>query len=253
MGRGRAARRVVPLPSRPVALGPVGAAVAAGATVQRITGLGFSLVCAPFLILDRGPLEGVRLVNVLALLTGATILVSVHPHVRWGDVLRLLGPALVVAPAAGWAARRTDADGLSVVIGVLILASVGALASGLRVRAVHGRAGAAVAGALSAAMNTTAGVGGPTVAMYAVNAGWDHDELRGTLAAYFLGLNLVSIASIGPPHHAVPALPVLGLVAVIGVVLGTVLAPRVPAARLRLVVLVVAAAGGLAAIAAGLT
>ena len=229
-----------------------GVAVASGAAVQRITGLGFSLVCVPFLAVALGPLEGVRLVNVLACVVGVGVLFRAHVHTRWRDVLRFLLPALVVGPVAGQLARRADPPVLSVVVGAVTLACVLLLASGLRVRALHGTAGAVAAGSASAAMNTMAGVGGPTIAMFGINAGWEHEEMRGTMAAYFLGLNVVSIASLGPPTDPVPNLPVLGCVALLGVVLGSVAAPRVPAHRLRTLVLVVAAIGSVVAIVKGL-
>jgi len=229
-----------------------GLAVASGGVVQRVTGLGFSLVCVPFLVVLRGPLEGVRLVNVLACVVGAGVLVQAHVHIRWRDVLLLLVPAVVVGPVAGQIARRADPDLLSVLIGVVTLATVAVLASGIRVRGLHGPVGATVAGGVSAAMNTMSGVGGPTVAMFGLNAGWEHDELRGTLAAYFLGLNAVSIASLGLPRDPWPILPALGAAALAGVLVGGPLASRLPVRWLRNLVLVVAAAGSLTAIANGI-
>jgi uncharacterized membrane protein YfcA len=206
----------------------------------------------PFLVLVRGPLEGVRLVNVLACVVGAGVIARAHVHVRWRDVALLMAPALVVGPIAGAFARHADSRVLSVIIGVVTLASVLALASGVRVQALHGPVGEVAAGGISAAMNTMAGVGGPTIAMYGLNAGWEHDEMRGTMAAYFLGLNVVSIASLGLPRDPIPVAPILAVAALAGVAAGSVLAPRIPAAWLRSLVLVVAAAGGVTAIIKGL-
>jgi hypothetical protein len=41
--------------------------VVAGALTQRVTGVGFALVCAPLLVLIAGPFEGVVLANLLSL------------------------------------------------------------------------------------------------------------------------------------------------------------------------------------------
>ena len=112
-----------------------GVAVASGGVVQRITGLGFSLLCVPFLVILRGPLEGVRLVNVLACVVGIAVTARAHMHVRWPDVLRFTVPALIVGPVAGQLARHADPDVLSVAIGLVTLTSVILLASGLRVKA----------------------------------------------------------------------------------------------------------------------
>ena len=40
------------------------AAVLIGSSMQRITGMGFALVAAPFLVLLLGPIDGVIVVNV---------------------------------------------------------------------------------------------------------------------------------------------------------------------------------------------
>jgi len=229
-----------------------GVAVGSGAAVQRISGLGFSLVCAPFLILAEGPLEGVRLANVLAAALGCWMLGVCWRHARWKDAGMLLLPALVVGPIVGIVARRADPSVLGLVAGIACLVAVAVVASGVRVSALHGRGGAIVAGSVSAAMNVAAGIGGPPVALYGVNADWDPDELRGTLQAFFFGLNLVSIASLGLPRVGATSIGV-GLASVaVGVVVGSLLAGHVPDRAVRSAVLVIAAVGALVAIATNL-
>jgi uncharacterized protein len=54
------------------------AAVSVGAGTQRITGLGFALVAAPFLVLLLGPFTGVLVVNVLGVAASVLVLVQVR-------------------------------------------------------------------------------------------------------------------------------------------------------------------------------
>jgi len=57
--------------------GLVLAAVVMGAGMQRITGMGFALVAAPFLVLLLGPVEGVVLVNLCGAVTAGAIIFRV--------------------------------------------------------------------------------------------------------------------------------------------------------------------------------
>ena len=57
------------------------AAVALGAGTQRITGLGFALVSAPFLVLLLGPFAGVFVVNVLGVAASVLVLAQVRRDV----------------------------------------------------------------------------------------------------------------------------------------------------------------------------
>jgi uncharacterized membrane protein YfcA len=142
---------------------------------------------------------------------------------------------------------------LSVAAGCITLLSVAALASGLRVRQLRGRAGAVIAGCVSATMNVIGGLSGPAVAMYGVNAEWEPDRMRGTFQLYFLALNVVAVIALGPLRiGATRALVLLAAIAV-GFGTGHLLGRRMPAETVRRLVLLVAAGGGVAAIIRGLT
>jgi len=219
-------------------------AVAAGAVAQAVTGLGFSLVSAPFLVASLGRAEGVRLNLLLSAVLNLVLLAGERRHARWSLVWVLLVPAAIVTPAWAWLFHRIDGRALAIAAGVVTIAGAGALAAGARVPRAGGRAGAAAAGTVSAALNVLAGIGGPPIAMYAVNADWPSTSVRPTLQAYFLGLNAIGIAVLGLPHLS--GWPWVGLLA--GWIAGLVVARRVPDTAARRLVLLVAAAGGVAAI-----
>ena len=223
-------------------------AVAAGALAQWVTGIGFALVCAPFLIALLGPEEGVRAAVVLGIPLNITMLVASRRDLKAGDALLLLVPAALVMPLAGAAVRRTNSTALSLAAGVLTIVAAGLLATGRRAARIHGRAGAIGAAIVSAAMNAIAAIGGPAVALYSINAGWRPEAARATLQAYFLGLNVITLVVLG---FAWPALPlVIGLV--LGLAAGALVAGHVPVEAARIATLAVAAAGGCAAIARAL-
>lgn len=224
-----------------------GLAVGAGAAIQRVTGLGFSLVCAPALIAAEGALPGVRLVNVLALVMNLVLLVRLRGDVRWRDGLRVLVPAAVLAVPAGILARRLDPSLLTVLAGVTSLVAVATVATGRRFRL-----GAVAAGALAGVGNVVAGVGGPAVAAYALGEGWPPRQIRASLQAIFAGLNVVSIAALGPP--SISGLRAAALLAALlgGLLLGDVLGHFATEAAVHRGMIIAAVAGSLAAIARGL-
>jgi uncharacterized protein len=243
---------VTPLPLAGAAAVAVSVAVLGGALAQAITGFGFSLVCAPVLVVALGAGAGVRLVNILAIFVNVLLLWRERSGIRLADSARLLGPAAVATPVAAWVVHRTEPAVLSVVAGVLIAASAWALASGLRAARLRGAGGAAIAGVISAVMNTAGGVGGPAAAMYATNAGWPPASLRPTLQVYFLGLNVVTVIALGPVRPTTGVAGALLVALVVGLVAGSRLADRLAVTSIKWAILALSFAGGLVAIGRGL-
>jgi uncharacterized protein len=219
-------------------------AVAAGAFAHAVTGLGFSLVAAPFLVVALGQRDGVPTAMLLSLALNIVVLVRERNEVLLRESSWLLVPAVLVTPPLAWLSHRVDADGLAVAAGVITIVAALLLASGFRWARAEGRPWAVGAGVASAAMNVVASISGPAVALYALNARWRPAALRGTLQVYFLALNLAGLASLGLPPA--PVLPAVGLV--IGFVLGTLVTGRVPEQAARFAVLSLATAGGFVAI-----
>ena len=210
-------------------------------------------MAVPFLTVAIGASAAVPTVNLLA--GGLNIVMLNHERhaARWRDALRLFIPAAIVIPFVAFGVRRLSSDALSIITGVMILAGTVVLAKGLRAPRLAGRRGAAIAGSLSGAANVSAGVGGPIAAMYAINADWPAAAYRPTLQAYFLGINIVSVASRGLPslHH--PALFVAMVASgVVGWLVGRRVATRVDHQFVRNLTLAVAAIGGTVAILRGL-
>lgn len=219
-------------------------ATAAGVAVQRISGMGLSLVAVPLLAIAVGPLDAIRIALLLGLPVYLSTALTARGSVRWGDVLRLGVPALALTPLLAVVVRDVPQRPMVIVAAVTCLAAVAVLATGVTARALAGAPGAIGAGVLSAAMNVTAGIAGPPAAMYGVNAGWGAEEARGTLSAYFFLLSLVAVPSLGLPSTPAGAGVVVLAAALGGHLLGRLLARRVTDRRARAVVLVLSAAGG---------
>jgi uncharacterized membrane protein YfcA len=219
--------------------------VAVGAIAQATTGFGFSLVSAPFLIAAYGAPLGVQLNLVLAVAINIGLLV---PRARTADVhhaLVLLVPAALATVAVGAAIRNVDHGPLTIVAGIVCLAGTAALASGTTFRRLEGRVATAAVGAASGAMNVTAGIGGPPIALFAVNAGWSPEIARPTMQLFFLGINAVALTTLGMPDE----LPLGSVAAVaIGLLVGRLALQRVPDGGIKRLTLALAAIGSVLAI-----
>ena len=230
-----------------VHLAVAAAAVGAGAVAQAVTGFGFSLVSAPLVVAAGAAPRGVEWNLVLSAGLNLALLARGWRLVRWAEVGRLLVPAVAATAGVGYVARHADHHVLTVAAGSLCLVATALAASGWRRRRPPGGAGAVAAGGISGAMNVVAGIGGPPVVVYGLTAGWPADVARPTLQAFFFGINAVAIPALGVT--SVP--PVLPVALIGGLLVGVSVARRLSEPTVRSAVLVIAAAGSVAAVLRG--
>ncbi len=220
----------------------------AGGFAQGIVGFGYSLVSVPVQVLLFGPTNGVRLTNQLAILANLSMLSREREHIHWGEAMRLLVPGLVALPFAAWLAHHASATALGAIAGTVTVVCVVILAKGYRAARLRGPGGAIAAGALSATMNTLAAVGGPAVAMYAVNSEWPTNQMRATFQVLFVAQNVLAVVArgaFGVPWWFGVA---LGTAVIVGTNAGLRVVGHLSESLVRRAVFVVAGAGGVAAI-----
>ncbi|HVB05152.1 MAG TPA: sulfite exporter TauE/SafE family protein [Acidimicrobiales bacterium] len=223
--------------------------VGVGAAVQAMTGFGFSLVSAPFLIASYHAPLGIEINLVLSVALNVILLARGHHLVTRRAAGALFVPAALATVAIGLVLRASAGAAWTIAAGALCLAGTLVVWSGISFPRLRGPLATVVVGGLSGAMNVTTGVGGPPVVLFAVNARWEPATSRATMQAYFLGVNAVGLAILGPPAEL--PLPLLAAV-VVGAPLGLALAGRLSVARVRTASLALAALGSLLAIARAL-
>ncbi|NIK61667.1 TSUP family transporter [Kribbella shirazensis] len=224
----------------------LGGVVLVGALVQWLTGMGFALVAVPALVIVLGPVDGVTFANCAAGVVSVLGLARGWRQVR----LRAMGPLLVAAactaPVGAWFSRALPGPVLLVVMGALVTVTATLLLTGLRVPALKGLAGALTAGATGGFMNTAAGLGGPPMSLYAVNANWTIREFVPNALFYGAVVNAFSLVTRGVPPLADREWGVAGLGLLSGAAIGALLAGRIPDRTARFLVLLLAIGGGVA-------
>ncbi|MFF1882931.1 sulfite exporter TauE/SafE family protein [Pseudarthrobacter sp. NPDC058196] len=232
-------------------------AVVMGAGMQRITGMGFALVAAPFLVLLLGPVEGVVLVNVCGAVTAGAIIFRVLRDIDWKRYVFLAAAALLGIIPAAFLIRLIPAPVLEISIGVLLAAGLTVLLALKSATLPSRRRYLLAAGGLSGFMNTAAGVGGPAVSMYSIATKWQHRSFAATMQPYFFTIgtfSLVSKAITAPTTFPVMPLAMWGAVAaacLAGLVLGDVASKFVPARAAQKLLVVLAYLGAAATIIRG--
>ncbi|MFJ3667662.1 sulfite exporter TauE/SafE family protein [Streptomyces sp. NPDC090106] len=228
------------------------AIVLLGSSVQWLTGMGFALVSVPALILLLGPAQGVVLANCAS---GAICLVGLASGwrlVRPAAMLPLCAAAACTVPAGAWTTRHLPQAWLLLLMGGLVTCAVLLVMRGLRVPALGGTKGAVAAGATGGFMNAAAGVGGPPVSLYALNAGWTVREFVPNAMFYGVFVNVFSVAANGLPQLSPPRWVAVLAAMSVGGLIGRALASRVPERRARTLVLLLALTGGITTLGKGL-
>ncbi|MEE2636434.1 MAG: TSUP family transporter [Acidobacteriota bacterium] len=162
-----------------------------GFTLQGSVGFGMGLLCSPtFLLIDARLVPGPVLTSTLVF----TTLLALREHegidlggLRWAVGGRVLG----TVPAA-WLLVVLPSEGLTLLLGLVVLVAVALSISGLRVRPRP--SALVVGGVLSGLMGTIAAIGGPPLALLYQHA--PGPRVRGTLSGLFLPGTVVSIVSL---------------------------------------------------------
>lgn len=222
--------------------------VVLGAAVQATIGFGASLVSIPLLLLVNpalvpGPAAVAGLtVNLIGMRAGAAD--ADWRGVRWASVG--LVPGTLVA---AWALARFSGDAIGVLSATAVLAAVGVSALGMR--PAGERRVLLAAGVFSGYLNTTAGVGGPPLALAYQDA--PAKVLRATLPSVFVIATVLTMAILMETGHLDAVDWRIGLLLAPGGAIGywaaRSWAGRVDGSRLHGAVLAVSALSALAALA----
>ncbi|WP_426570906.1 sulfite exporter TauE/SafE family protein [Aquihabitans sp. McL0605] len=222
--------------------------VTLGAAVQSSIGFGASLVSIPLLLLINpvlvpGPaLVAGLTVNLIGM--GAGLEHTDWRGARWAVVGLLPGTAV-----AALVLSRFTGTSIAILSALAVLAAVGVSAAGLQPGA--GRRTLLGAGFFSGYLNTTAGVGGPPMALAYQDA--PAKTLRATLPVVFLAATVLTMVALARTGHLDAVDWRIGLILAPGGAIGYAatrgIAHRIDGDRLRSAVLVISAVSALAALA----
>lgn len=230
-------------------------AVLLGCLMQRTSGMGVGLIVSPVLVLLLGPVAGVLLANVTAVVSAALMTIAVRSNIDWKRYAQTAPVVIIGSIPAVLLIGSVDAGWLEMIIGIVLLIAVGGTTLLPSLPQMPLIPAGITAGIFGGFLNTAVGVASPAYLIYAQVTSWEHKPFAATLQPLFFTMGVVSIivkTAFGLSSSIVmPPWPLLIGVAVavpIGVFLAGKLAPKVPvtaAHRLAVAVVIVGAAATL--------
>lgn len=241
-----------------MSLAIVGFVVLVGAFLQRVSGMGMGLVAGPVLAVILGPVEGILVVNAIAVVNAVATTLTVREHVNWKNFAMISSVLIIGVIPGAWLVSRASGGWLQILVGVLLLIALAVTTFGKKyIPQVHGVVPMAIAGALGGFMNTLAGIAGPAITVYAQAARWDQRMYAATLQPIFFVAGLLSfgakvIAGAGDLTVINPWIWPVALVALsLGIFLGVRADQHTSRSVARNIALSLATLGGITAIIRG--
>src|SRR5690625_1525507 len=115
--------------------------------LQRITGLGFAMLTAPFAVVALGTHQGIMLTTVLAVIASLLMLPGMWRDIDWRRVAWIGIPAAVSVPPAAWIGSMIDTSIVYLLVGALVILGLGAaLLMQVTAKPATGRSAKIVAG-----------------------------------------------------------------------------------------------------------
>lgn len=235
-----------------LALVGAGFIVFAGSLVQRLTGMGLSLVASPFLVLVLGPQLGVQTILVIGTMHCTLTTVTLRRDVNWRRAALLIATAAVGLLPGLWLVRSLPTAWLLVTVGAVTIVALLFSLTTRRNRLFEGTHGVVVTGGVSGFMTATAAVGGPPLAIYARTNSWRYTEYLATVQAYFAAINLLTLVGRGLPVLPAVAWVVLMIAALLGLLIGHPLSRRIDEKYAHAAIIIVAFVGSVATLIRGL-
>lgn len=148
-------------------------------------GFGFGLTTSPTLLLFLDPQTVVVVVNVVAIVAFALVLVETREHARFREQTPLAIAGAVGTPIGVFALSELDSSVLRIAIGVLVLALTASVVFKSEWRVPHPKITGPALGLLSAAMTTGLTIGGPMLVLFFLGLGMKRQEVRASMAYFF--------------------------------------------------------------------
>lgn len=173
------------------------------AVVQAATGLGFALVLGPAVFALLEPEAAIVAITLLGFALNGLVLFGERrrPVVAWDEIRPLLAAAVPGAICGVLILKALPKSALQVAVGGAVIVAA-ALREGARRRAAAATPGdprqRLALGFATGTLTTSAGVNGPPLALWLSHRGLRPADMRDTLSAAFLGLEIIGGAVLAP-------------------------------------------------------
>ena len=148
-------------------------------------GFGFGLTTSPTLLLFLDPQTVVVVVNAVAIIAFALVLVETREQAKFREQTPLAIAGAIGTPIGVFALSQLDASILRIAIGILVLALTALVVFKSQWRVPYPQFTGPILGFVSAAMTTGLTIGGPILVLFFLGCGMKRQELRASMAYFF--------------------------------------------------------------------
>src|SRR5690625_4692361 len=163
--------------------------------LQRITGLGFAMLTAPFAVVALNTHQGIMLITVLALVASVFMLPSMWRDIHWSRVGWIGIPAALSIVPAAWLGAHIDGALIYLLVGVLVIIGLSAalLMQGTTEPITH-RPAQILTGIGSGVGGVLAGIGGPAMTIFGVLSRWPVASFAASLQPMWIMISSTTLA-----------------------------------------------------------
>lgn len=165
--------------------------------VRGFSGFGQGMIYVPLIAALYGPRLAVTTILLIDIFCSVPFLFPALPHVRWKQMLPLVGAAALTIPLGTLALLYVDPSPLRWVIAASIVLCVVLLASGWRYRGTPGTPVTLGVGAISGILGGAIQIPGPPVILFWLSGTLSAVAVRANFIAYFALFDVFSMAVYG--------------------------------------------------------
>jgi len=218
----------------------IAAIVFVAAFAQSLTGFGFALMMMPLVTVVLGVRTAAPVVALAALTVYSVNLVRYRRSINVPEVLRLGVASAAGVPVGIWVLSNADEKVVMRILGLILVAYAGYSLLQPKTRRVLSRGWVYPAGFLAGCFGGAYNTPGPPVIVYGSMRQWPRDEFRAVLQALFFLNGILVVASHAFAEHLTKQVLVYYLYAVpalaVGILVGTVVDPRIDQTQFRRIV-----------------
>lgn len=164
--------------------------------LQRITGLGFAMLSAPFAVVVLGTHQGIMLITALAIVASAIMLPRMWADIDWGRVGWIGIPMMLAIPVAAWIGTFIDGAIIYLLVGVVVIIGLGAaVLMRQTAKPLDGRVAQTVTGVSAGISGVLAGVGGPALTIFGVISRWPIASFAASLQPIWIMCSVAILSS----------------------------------------------------------
>lgn len=162
--------------------------------INSLTGFGFIIVAAPFLVQLLPPKEAASVALVLGIILAAVIAFRERKTIATKVTLQMFAAAICGIPIGTAILAGVNPAAIKIIVGSIVVAVTLTIARGLRTPTIREFPLSIVAGFFSGILSGVSGMSGAMAVIFFMSQGWSPERVRPTIAAFNVIVSIVTLS-----------------------------------------------------------